>query len=173
VAEIDAVLPSYDVHEVHSVLLPVAPEEALRLALALPVAPDRIVRALFRLRGLSTRGTIETLFPAVGFTELRRTPTEVVLGCAGRPWRPSGRLRPWRDAGPLDVRMAMDFRAVACPGGSSLTTETRVAASCESSRTAFRRYWRLVGPFSALIRRRWLHALSAASRTGSLDKAPQ
>ena len=172
-AEIDAVLPSYDVHEVHSVVLPVTPEEALRLALALPVAPDRIVRLLFRLRGLSTRGTIGTLFPSVGFTELRRTPTEVVLGCAGRPWRPSGGLRPWGDAGPLDVRLAMDFRAVACRGGSSLTTETRVAASCEASRRAFRRYWRLVGPFSALVRRRWLHALAAASRPGSPDQPPQ
>jgi hypothetical protein len=48
-----------------------------------------------------------------------------------------------------------------CPGGGSLlVTETRVAAVDEHALRAFLRYWRLVGPFSRLIRRRWLAAIA-------------
>jgi hypothetical protein len=49
---------------------------------------------------------------------------------------------------------APDFRA----DGERLTTETRIAAVAAAAvaRRSFLRYWRFVGPFSALIRRRWL-----------------
>ena len=43
-------------------------------------------------------------------------------------------------------------------------TETRVAAMDARSRRAFRAYWLAVGPFSALIRRRWLAAAERALR---------
>jgi hypothetical protein len=32
----------------------------------------------------------------------------------------------------------------------------------DRARRAFRRYWLVVGPFSGLIRRRWLRAVEAA-----------
>jgi hypothetical protein len=41
-----------------------------------------------------------------------------------------------------------------------LTTETRIAAVDDAARRAFTWYWRIVGPFSALIRRRWLRAIA-------------
>jgi hypothetical protein len=60
--------------------------------------------------------------------------------------------------------MAMDLRAEPLPGGCSLlVTETRVAAVDEHARRAFLRYWRLVGPFSRLIRRRWLAAIARSA----------
>jgi hypothetical protein len=55
-----------------------------------------------------------------------------------------------------------DLRAVEGPGGTSVTTETRVLAPDAGSRRAFRLYWLVVGPFSALIRRRWLRAIARA-----------
>jgi hypothetical protein len=39
-----------------------------------------------------------------------------------------------------------------------LATETRVAALDDAARRSFARYWRLIRPFSGLIRRRWLLA---------------
>jgi hypothetical protein len=48
-------------------------------------------------------------------------------------------------------------------GHSRLSTETRVLALDGKSRLAFRIYWLVVGPFSALIRRRWLRAIAAGS----------
>jgi hypothetical protein len=54
------------------------------------------------------------------------------------------------------VRMVTDFRS----DGERLTTETRVEALDDAARRAFLRYWRVVGPFSALIRRRWLKQIA-------------
>jgi hypothetical protein len=159
VAAIDDVLPTYDVHEVHSIALLLAPEEAIELALAAPVAGDAAGRALFRLRGLGTGGTIGEALPRIGLRELARRDGEIVFGATGTPWRPRGGMRPFSDVSAGGVRMAADFRA----DGERLTTETRIAALDEQSRRAFLRYWRIVGPFSAVVRRRWLAAIAKAA----------
>jgi hypothetical protein len=160
VAAIDDLLPAYDVHEVHSVALPTAPERAIAAALATPVAPDPFVRALFRLRGLRTTGTIADFVAWMRFEELARRDGEAVFGASGTPWRPGGGIGSFHDAPPGTVRMAFDIRA----DGRRLTTETRVAATDAAARRAFARYWRLVGPFSALIRRRWLARIAREAR---------
>jgi hypothetical protein len=150
---IDDVLPRFDVHEVHSVALPLPPEEAVALALATPVAADLLVRILFRVRGLAGRGgSIGDTFASLGLRELARADGEVVFGAAGTPWRPGGGIHSFAGARAGQIRMVTDFRA----DGERLTTETRIEAVDDAARRAFRRYWRVVGPFSALIRRRWL-----------------
>jgi hypothetical protein len=152
VPAIDDVLPRFDVHEVHSVVLRVPPERAVAAALATQVSRDPVVRALLRARGLRATGTIADALAWMGFAELARREGEVVVGGAGTPWRPRGGIRPFAEAQPGMVRIATDFRG----DGETLTTETRVAAVDDAARRAFRRYWLVVGPFSALIRRRWL-----------------
>ena len=89
-----------------------------------------------------------------------RNEREVVFGASGTPWRPGGGMRRFDAAAPGTVRLATDFRSDA----ARLTTETRGAAADDAARHAFLRYWRVVGPFSALIRRRWLAAASAAAQ---------
>ena len=44
-------------------------------------------------------------------------------------------------------------------GGSLVSTETRVFANNASARKRFGRYWRIIYPGSALIRRMWLRAV--------------
>ncbi len=156
-AEIDLFLPEWDANEVHGVVLDAKPERALAAALGAPAAPDAIVRLLLRLRGLPWRGTIEELLLGMGFETLARKPGEVVFGAAGKPWQPGGRVGPFTLASPGTVRIAANFRVEPLPGPRTrLSTETRISGVDEEARRAFRRYWRLVGPFSALIRRRWL-----------------
>jgi len=135
-------LPDFDVNEVHEIALDMPPEAALERVLKLPAAPDRLVRALFRLRGL--RGSHLPLERFAGevlrLAEVEHTATSAVF---------SGRLR--------GLRLAVSFEAEARPGGGSrLVTETRVA----DADIRFRLYWLVVGPFSALIRRRWLRAVA-------------
>jgi hypothetical protein len=149
---IDDILPRFDVHEVHSVSLLLPPDDAIAFALATPVAGDPIVRTLFRLRGLKGEGSIAEALTAIGLRELARADGEIVFGAAGTPWRPGGGIHPFGTARPGQVRIVTDFRA----DGERLTTETRVAAVDDRARRSFLRYWRVVGPFSALIRRRWL-----------------
>jgi hypothetical protein len=45
-------LPAYDIVERHERRVPASPDDAVAAALATLVAPDGLVRALFRLRGL-------------------------------------------------------------------------------------------------------------------------
>jgi hypothetical protein len=145
---IDDWLPHFDVGERHDVALPVEPERALELALAAPAAPDRLVRALLATRGFSAgRLTIDDFFHAHDFDLIGRSPTE---------WAAS------LTRGSL--RIAIDFRAERIPGGSRLTTETRVKAAGDRARRAFRAYWLVIGPFSALIRRRWLREIQRRAR---------
>ena len=169
---IDDWLPEFDVGERHDVAVPLEPEGALELVLATPAASDRIVRALVTARGMIARdATIEGFFAAHRFVVLDRSPTEWVAGAVGAVWRPRGGLvrlddaEAWRAAHvPGTIKGAVDFRAEPIPGGSRLTTETRVQATDDQARRAFRRYWLLIGPFSALIRKRWLAAVMASAK---------
>jgi hypothetical protein len=98
---------------------------------------------------------------SAGFVEERETASEIVLVATGRPWR----LRGGRAEGSF-VRMALRIAA----DGSRLTTETRVEPSDDAARRRFLRYWRLIKPFSGLVRRSWLRA--AARRARSALSAP-
>jgi hypothetical protein len=141
---LDQHVPDYEVWERHSVTLRLPPERALAVALASPAAPDRIVRTLLRLRGIGVpRGSLEEFATTSPFRELGRTETEFVAGLS-----------------PGALRIAFDLRAEPAAGGSLLTTETRVHALTSRARRLFRLYWLVVGPFSALIRRRWLKAIA-------------
>ncbi len=161
---LDTFLPQFDVNEIHSISLACSAERALELALTAPAAPGRLVATLFRARGLPPATSVQGLFDQMGFETLSTSPTEVVLGATGAPWRPTGGLRSFADARPGTVRVAVDIRATAVAGGCILSTETRVLAVDDDARRAFLRYWVVVGPFSALIRRRWLRAARDATR---------
>jgi hypothetical protein len=89
--------------------------------------------------------TIEDLAARLGLVEHERTPT-LWVGVGGR-----------------SVRVAIDFVARPDAEGTVLSTETRALASTRRARVAFRAYWLLIGPFSALIRRRWLRAIARAA----------
>ena len=153
---IDDVLPQYDEHEVHSIALALPPAAAIAAALAAPVDADPLIRALFRLRGVRTSGTIGDTLRRLGLGELAHAEGEIVFGGSGTPWRLGTHIQPFDHAAAGQVRVVTDFRA----DGRTLTTETRVAAVDDAARRAFTRYWRVVGPFSGLIRQRWLRAIA-------------
>lgn len=144
---LDDWLPHYEQREYHERRTAPPPGETLAAALGAPAEPDRIVAALFRLRGLDGRGrSIEQLFSPPWAEVLERTPTEFVAQIK---------------EGPAGVRIVFDLRARAVEGGSILSTETRVAGGG----LLFRAYWLVVRPFSGLIRRRWL--IAAANRAAA------
>ncbi len=164
-SRLDEYLPEYDVRERHERRVPGTPELAVAAALGTPVAPGGLVRTLFRLRGLPGGGSVLGALRAIGFAPLVEEPDCIVLGAAGRPWSPRSPLTAFDQAGPGQVRIVFDITATAAADGMSiLATETRVAAMDARARRAFRRYWLAVGPFSGLIRRRWLAAAERALR---------
>ena len=138
-------LTEFDVREQHERFVAAPPERALQLALVAPATPDWIVRTLFRLRQIPHVSTVEQLAAAIGLEERERTPTT------------------WVATGGRDPVVGIDFVARPEGTGCVLATETRVHATTTRVRRLFRLYWLVVGPFSALVRRRWLRAVARAA----------
>ncbi len=178
---IDDWMPVYDAAERHSTLVDASAERVWAAAQSLDLSRSPLVRVLFALRsagGVFTarrkgeRGLGSTLegLKANGFVVLDERPgEELLLGLVGRFWRLNGGI----------VRVtAAEFRAFHRPGYATATwnftlapeagrmrlaTETRVRCTDAASRRAFLRYWRLVGPFSGLIRMEMLRTLRRAA----------
>jgi hypothetical protein len=105
----------------------------------------------------------------MGFVLLGERPGEqIVLGVVGRPWKPRGDGLDSLDGPasfraydrPGSVRCVWDFVAAPTASGTRLSTETRIAGTDAAGTRTFRRYWRIVMPGSALIRRDILRAVA-------------
>jgi len=148
VSLIDDWLPEFEVGKRYDAAVAAAPERAVDLVLAAPVAPDRMVGSLLALRGMPARGrSVEEFLRSLEFEHLGRTPTEWAAAHDGRR-----------------LKIAISFEAEPIPGGSRLATETRVSAVDDRTRRRFRLYWLAIGELSGLIRRRWLRAAQEAAR---------
>jgi hypothetical protein len=151
---LDAFLPAYDFSTRHAVAVAVDPVRADRALREVTFKEVPLVRALLLARGLGLRKAEDTVIGAMvpRATVLEDVPGEgVVLTLTGQFWRLGGR-------GPeAPATAVIDFRAL--PG--SLATETRVHVPDPVSRRKFGRYWRIVRPFSGLIR---MVVLRAAKR---------
>jgi hypothetical protein len=151
---LDAFLPKYEFSTRHGVTVAVDPVRADKALREVTFKEVPLVRALLLARGLGLRKAedrvLATMVPRA--TVLEDVPGEgVILTLNGQFWRLRGR-------GPEPPATALiDFRAL--PG--SLATETRVHVSDPVSRRKFGHYWRVVRPFSGLIR---IGLLRAAKR---------
>jgi hypothetical protein len=167
---IDRFLPKYDVVEHHERTVHAPVETTYRAVRELDLARSPVVLALLLVRGLphlftgavkpSRRLGLNEVVQT-GFVVLAEEPNrEIVLGIVGRFWHLSSgvqRIEANEFSGfdaPGYAKAAWNFvvseRAI---GLSTVVTETRVQCTDADARRRFTLYWRLVGPFSALIRR--------------------
>jgi len=167
---IDEFLPDYDVVEHHDIDVDAPVDEAYQAVKKLDLARSPVVLALLFARGLPTMFTgavkpkrrlgLDEIVES-GFVVLGEGPDrELVLGVVGKFWRPTSglhRIDPDEFVAfdtPGFAKGVWNFAVSARPGGGSrVETETRVACTDDDARRKFGWYWRLVGPFSALIRR--------------------
>lgn len=123
-------------------------------------------------------GGLRQRFPGSGFVILGEVPDdEIVIGVAGRFWRPDGgRCTELTGAGFLDfsragyAKVAWNFKLRAeSPKTETtvLSTETRIQCFGPRALWKFRIYWRLVGPFSGLIRKAILKQVKAKAEHSS------
>jgi hypothetical protein len=92
---------------------------------------------------------------------------EIVLGVTGRFWVASPKLKPATrehfKAGPPpgEVLVAWNFHVEPAPKDHArISTETRIKAADVDTRLTFQRYWLMVHPGSAMIRRSMLAAIA-------------
>ncbi len=174
---IDDYMPAADFAERHAIRVAAPPERAWDAVRALDLSPSPVVQALFALRSLPAlfagkrmqgRGlgtTMERLLEN-GFVLLaEQPPREIVLGLAGRFWTPAGgvtRFDPAEFRGFARPGMAVaawNFTILPTDEGSLIATETRVRCTDDAARRSFGRYWRVIRPFSGLVRREALRAI--------------
>ena len=185
---LDELLPAYDVHEVHAVLVDAPPARVFAALRRMTSGEMPVLRILMGLRGLPARLTgrrapwSDTDRPlldqilAGGFSHLGEEGNrELVVGFVGQPWKlTGGRLAPVRDGNsftacetPGYVKVAMNFHLQPIGHRTRLVTETRIRATDPASRRAFGRYWWLIRPGSGLIRRAWLRAIKRRAETAT------
>jgi hypothetical protein len=184
---LDELMPYYEFEEVHSIRLSAPPERALDAAKQATPGEMPLVRLLFAIRSLPAvfsrgsrfaTGRSEPLLVQMldsGFVFLgEERGREVVAGVVAQPWRVRGGPEP-------DIRNADKFVAFERPGymkaamnfsvefqddHTKLRTETRVLTTDPVSRRSFGRYWRVIYPGSAVIRRSWLKAAKYRAESG-------
>jgi hypothetical protein len=156
-------LPVFDVRQRYETAIAAPPERVFAALRSVTLGDMPLVSLLFRARGLAAvrdRPLLEQL--DVGMAKLAEDPgRELVYGAIGQPWKlRGGASRSVVDFASFDepgfAKMAFDFRLE----GGRLSTETRVKVTDAASRRHFRRYWLAIGPFSGLIRRRWLREIT-------------
>ena len=163
---LDAFLPAYEAHELHSLSIAASPERVDRAVREVSLAEIPVARALFALRSVG-RGSANARGPLIESmlrqgVLLEDVPGEgLVLGVTGQFWRLRGaqidnRPRTVDEFVAFDrpdvAKAVMDLRVRAEGERSRITTETRVHVPDPESRRKFRRYWRVVRPFSGLTR---------------------
>jgi hypothetical protein len=176
---LDAVMPRYDFHERHEILVNASPSRVRQALEHISFADVGVMQTLGRIRAVAmgnfrtpaAQGASPALpilemirSPRSGFFPLDDTPNEFVFGLAGQPWNNRGvRLRPdefqsWAPEG--NVKIAANFLIEdAGTGRTRVVTETRVFAADDSARRKMARYWAFIYPGSGLIRRSLLEAI--------------
>jgi hypothetical protein len=190
---LDDVLPEYDVAKRHRVAIRASRSRVFEELLRYDFGGSRVTRVLMALRGYGGRvrrvgreehRTLSESLARFGFTPLAEAPgEELVFGLVGQFWCPAGNLRTVSAAEfaafrePGFAKAAWNLRVgsgLHLPHGGSglhlphceLSTETRVACYGPAARRKFLFYWRVVEPFSGLIRWSLLHGIRRAAEAG-------
>jgi len=176
--QLDEFVPVYQFNEFHSVLVKAPRDQTYRAIKNVTASEILLFRTLTWIRRFGRPGPegilnaperlpLLDVATRTGFLLLAEKPgDEIVVGTAvvaPRGWRLKHRPTPEgfkRLHDPGFALAAMNFRVEdAGPGECRVTTETRVYATDASARRTFARYWRVIYPGSALIRRMWLRAI--------------
>lgn len=184
---LEDLLPRYDVNEIHETWVAAAPAavfaavravtaEEVRLLGSLMAVRMLFARLLHRTSALSSTGPLIDEFVREGFVVLGERPgAECVFGGIGKFWRlvdedtiraveTADEFRAFADPG--YAKAAVTFLVTAQAGGSRVVTETRIVGTSPEATVRFGRYWWVVGPGSALIRRSWLAAIRRRALRG-------
>lgn len=172
---LDDVMPEYQFSEVHALRVHARTEQVMHATRESTFGDMTSLAMLLKVRGAAIRtpaprgGDLQDkrvldAFSASGYL-LDGSDHEIVLfGAANvrKQRRPDVRTAQqfvdYRERG--SVKMAFDIRAEeAGDGWSVLSTETRVMALDDATRSGMGRYWRLIVPGSGLLRRQWLDGI--------------
>jgi len=176
---LDDFMPAFEFYERHETLVRAAPNQVREAARSVSASDMPAAVFLMRVRAAAAGrfdrpnrrqppilGTFEQR--GSGFLPLDLTrPNELVYGMVGRPW--AGGPRPpvsspeqflaFREPGNIKVAFNMRWDD-AGQGKTRISTETRCTSTDAAAGRIFARYWRVIYPGSAIIRRVWLDTIA-------------
>ncbi|MCG8914808.1 hypothetical protein L6E12_03225 [Actinokineospora sp. PR83] len=184
---IDRVLPHWDQRERHERWINASPGAVWAALDELRAADLPLTAFLTRLRGgprawlkpMPELDRVRVLQGMAPRTMHADPPRELLMGDIARyasmkPTRPDitrGDLCAFRRfAEPGWTKVAMNFTLCGQSGGTLLKTETRVTATDDTARRAFRRYWLLVRAGSGVIRRDILRGVDTRAGLARTEK---
>lgn len=180
---LDRQLPEFDVSKRHTIRIRASRGRVFEELHRYDFGRSISTRVLMALRGYGSRsrragvergGTLPEALAHFGFTPLGEEPgRELVFGLVGRFWRLKGDLRTVPAADFVSFREPGFAKAAwnllveePEPGVTRLSTETRVLCFGNAARRNFLLYWRVVEPFSGIIRWSLLRGVRRAAEKG-------
>lgn len=180
---LDAFLPEFHFREVHSMRIHAPREKTFRAVQEATFGDLKVYRLLMSARLLASgrrpnlppdnRPILATMTrPGSSFFLLESDPgRETVCGTLMNFGRPGGiTFHPKQFtefATPGWVKVAFNLRVEEDTADwSRVLTETRIRAVDEATARRFARYWRIVYPGSAILRRMWVRAIAARAESG-------
>jgi len=182
--QLDLFMPAYQFNEVHSIQILASKErvnDAIKSVTADEIALFRTLTWIRRLGRRTPEGVLNApekkplleVMLKSDFVLLSEQPgREIVLGnaiIASPGSRPKNQVTPEvfkaAHAPGLVLATINFFVEDADAHGCTLSTETRVYATDLESQRRFARYWRVIYPGSALLRRTWLRAIKRRAET--------
>jgi hypothetical protein len=165
---LDEILPKYDVSAKYSIRVNATPERIYRvLNEGLPIGA--MTKLLMALRGLPRlfRKSKGEVTPESAFYRLKQLENrEIVIGIIGQFWKPVAK--------PLKIQSLDEFLSFEkdgfCKAALNLRIEQRSEGVCDvvtetrvlsygSAVSLFKEYWRVIAPFSGMIRREILRKI--------------
>jgi hypothetical protein len=157
---LNEIMPDSDIAARYSILIHASPEKIYKtLDEGIPVGSiTKLLMGLRRLPGIfQKKKEPQAIDPFYRLKQLQDR--EIVLGIAGQFWKPTSKIvhiHSLQEFLDFDrdgyCKAAMNMKIIPkTPQQSLLSTETRVLCY-GAAKKHFRNYWRVIGPFSGLIR---------------------
>jgi len=181
--KLDDLMPAYSFNEFHEVRINTAPDKVKEVFRVTGVKDIPIVRLLMKIRGIadddvdmsdrasSNKAGADT-FTTPDFNFFVLAPNEFISVMILKPNMISSdkeKPAPPEISSPEQfsafnepgyMKVAINFRFISTDNKETLlTTETRVDGTTKTDSSVFGRYWRIIYPGSAIIRRVWLDTI--------------
>ncbi len=161
---IDKYLPHYTFNEFHEIVVNSPIENVYHVAKDVDLAKSRIIKMLFKIRGLPTkRLNLQHFIDDIGFTNLEENyPFESLVGFWARMKIAkitsyedfvNNTISPW-----LKVVWNFQFEELESDR-TNVSTETRVLCVAPITKLTFGLYWSIIKPFSGITRKQMLNII--------------
>lgn len=165
---IDKYLPEYSFNEYHDIVIDCSIEKVFDKSKNFDLSKSRLIKFLFKLRGLPTRRLrLQDFISDIGFTNIEDVfPTENLIGFwAGTRIEPITSYDDFiNNAISAKVKCVWNFHLEKLnPIQTKLSTETRVLCIGLVTKITFGLYWVVIKPFSGIIRKKMLQIIKEDS----------